>query len=316
MTTADPVALPSTDRTSPWRSRVIRAVVLAWVGLGIYILAFVGNVYIIGVGSLVGVGGMLGLGVLEQIVPLHREWSIRPGQWRRALKEIGIDLVCTFGVPRVWGPIIHILYIDALQRLLFHRTEALRTAIGWHPWPGGAPYIVRVLLVMVGMEFFSYWMHRLYHNWSPLWRFHSTHHMITSFSVTRGGRANPVDTMLIDLPGQLALVLLGAPERECVGAGALGGLLAALAHANLDCFRGGIFGWFFVSPWHHSIHHSVELEESKSNFGCRLLLWDHVFRTFRGQPSEGMRLGIKPERARSMLEQFAGPFYKPRIDGL
>jgi len=54
-----------------------------------------------------------------------------------------------------------------------------------------------------------------------------------------------------------------------------------------------------VTPDMHRIHHSVIPSETNSNFGFNLSWWDHLFRTYRAEPSagqDGMTIGIEQFR--------------------
>jgi len=55
-----------------------------------------------------------------------------------------------------------------------------------------------------------------------------------------------------------------------------------------------------VTPDMHRVHHSVEDDETNSNFGFNLPWWDRMFGTYRHQPRgghEGMTIGIHGDRA-------------------
>ena len=50
-----------------------------------------------------------------------------------------------------------------------------------------------------------------------------------------------------------------------------------------------------VTPDMHRVHHSVEADETNSNFGFNLPWWDRLFGTYREQPRAGhekMTIGI------------------------
>ena len=50
-----------------------------------------------------------------------------------------------------------------------------------------------------------------------------------------------------------------------------------------------------VTPDMHRVHHSINIEETNSNFGFNLPWWDFIFKTYRSQPIEGhqnMTLGL------------------------
>ncbi len=56
-----------------------------------------------------------------------------------------------------------------------------------------------------------------------------------------------------------------------------------------------------VTPDMHRVHHSVDPEETNSNFGFNLPWWDRLFGTYRAQPREGhegMTIGIEQFRDR------------------
>jgi sterol desaturase/sphingolipid hydroxylase (fatty acid hydroxylase superfamily) len=44
---------------------------------------------------------------------------------------------------------------------------------------------------------------------------------------------------------------------------------------------------FVVTPDMHRVHHSVEDDETNSNFGFNLPWWDRLFGTYRAQPRSG-----------------------------
>ena len=50
-----------------------------------------------------------------------------------------------------------------------------------------------------------------------------------------------------------------------------------------------------VTPDMHRVHHSVHPDETNSNFGFNLSVWDRLFGTYRPQPAAGheaMTIGI------------------------
>ncbi|HMA52249.1 MAG TPA: hypothetical protein VKP60_20965, partial [Magnetospirillaceae bacterium] len=54
----------------------------------------------------------------------------------------------------------------------------------------------------------------------------------------------------------------------------------------------GWFGrWVLVSPLHHRLHHSRNPDDYGANFGT-MLVWDHLFGTFRQPTSDAFPLGV------------------------
>jgi hypothetical protein len=69
-----------------------------------------------------------------------------------------------------------------------------------------------------------------------------------------------------------------------------------------------------VTPDMHRVHHSVEIDESNSNFGFNLPWWDHLFGTYTAQPQAGhlgMRIGVQhlqEDSPRGLLSLLGMPF--------
>ena len=59
----------------------------------------------------------------------------------------------------------------------------------------------------------------------------------------------------------------------------------------------------------HRVHHSIEDDETNSNFGFNLSIWDRLFGTYRDQPHdghEGMTIDIRVYRDPSQVSQLPG----------
>ncbi|MGB5246859.1 MAG: sterol desaturase family protein, partial [Woeseia sp.] len=53
--------------------------------------------------------------------------------------------------------------------------------------------------------------------------------------------------------------------------------------------------WLLVTPEMHRIHHSVHKDETDSNFGFHLSVWDRLFGSYRDEPRDGqttMQIGL------------------------
>ncbi len=72
--------------------------------------------------------------------------------------------------------------------------------------------------------------------------------------------------------------------------------------------------WFFVTPDMHRVHHSVEDDETNSNFGFNLRWWDRLFGTYRDQPRAGqlgMTIGIRDHREPREVARLDGMLLLP-----
>jgi glucuronate isomerase len=84
-----------------------------------------------------------------------------------------------------------------------------------------------------------------------------------------------------------------------------------ICHANLP-LRPGLLGWFFNTPEWHQLHHSLNYDESNTNYGCTIIIWDRVFGTFCGK-STIERVGNGTGRRLSLLTQYTLPFRSNKI---
>lgn len=239
----------------------------------------------------------------EQLYPANPAWNYNvTSDPVRGLNRLGRDLFYLTIVTLLNG---------ALTGLIAARLPGVLARVGLAPrllWPTALPFAAKVLLAFLVVELFSYGYHRAAHKLELLWRFHSTHHVITELTGAKALRTHPLDNALFYLPRTVPLLLLGAGASELVAATYFGCILGILSHANLELSDRGL-GWFINFPRFHAVHHSSQLEESNSNFGCHTVLWDHVFRTFRASKGEAP-IGVAPVGARTLWQELVWPLYR------
>ena len=71
-----------------------------------------------------------------------------------------------------------------------------------------------------------------------------------------------------------------------------------------------------VTPDMHRVHHSVEDDETNSNFGFSLPWWDRLCGTYRDQPRgghENMTIGIRTFREPKMTSWISGMLLMPFV---
>ncbi len=178
-----------------------------------------------------------------------------------------------------------------------------------HLWPREAPFGLKVALAFFVVEFFSYWFHRAAHRIPVLWQFHSTHHLITQLNGLKALRTHPVDNVLFYVVRTVPLMLVGAGVDEVVTATTFGAVLGVLAHANVKVSERGL-GLVVNLPGYHAVHHSPELEQSNSNFGCHTIVWDRIFGTFKPSSPVKLAVGVHPVGTRSIWRELIAPFYR------
>ncbi|GAB2847957.1 sterol desaturase family protein [Pseudoduganella ginsengisoli] len=150
-------------------------------------------------------------------------------------------------------------------------------------FPTSLPFALQVAIAAAIAEFGFYWAHRLHHSRQALWWLHALHHGSERLYSVNNFRLHPLNYGLNYALGMLPLLVLGTPSDALFGYLALSYPVLMLQHANLP-LRSGWLNYVFSTNEVHRWHHSAAPAEGDRNFGRVLVLWDHVFGTFRYQP--------------------------------
>lgn len=210
--------------------------------------------------------GFVGLGVLETLRP--RRLGQSGGDWR-------------------WLSHVGLLLINAGLIELTLGNSFLATA---NP-PGLVPIgalagdnlLAGIVLGVLMTDLLRYWVHRVHHMLSPLWRLHALHHADHRLDVTTAFRNHPGEHVLGGAILWAAHGLFGASIAAVVMYGILQALASPMQHANLR-FPPRLeraLEWLFVTNAVHVIHHSTDPRDGNANFGTLFSIWDRLFRTWR-----------------------------------
>lgn len=206
----------------------------------------------------------------------------RPGRWRANLGLVAIDA--------------------ALVRLVFPLAAVgaavLAEARGWGLLNvTEAPPWLAVGVALVVLDLAIYAQHVAFHKVPLLWRLHRMHHSDIDLDATTGLRFHPIEIAL-SMVFKIALVIaLGAPAVAVIVFEVGLNALAMFNHANVYLPErvDRALRRLVVTPDMHRVHHSIHRDETDSNYGFNLSLWDRLFGTYRAQPRDGhkgMTLGL------------------------
>ena len=161
--------------------------------------------------------------------------------------------------------------------------------------------VVAVIASVVVMDFIIYLQHVMVHAIPVFWRLHRVHHADLDYDVTTGARFHPIEIILSMLIKFATIVLLGPPVVAVVIFEVMLNATAIFNHSNvrLNLVVDKWLRLLVVTPDMHRVHHSVEDDETNSNFGFSLPWWDRLFGTYRAQPRAGhqaMTIGIRTFR--------------------
>jgi len=213
------------------------------------------------------------------------------------------------GRSRRWPANLGIVVVDSLVVRVLFPAGAVGAAL-WAEARGiglfhalGVPAPLAVPLSVVLLDLAIWGQHRVFHAVPLLWRLHRLHHADTEFDVTTGLRFHPIEIALSMLIKVAVVVALGAPAVSVLLFEVLLNAASMFSHGNvrLPARIDAALRCLIVTPDMHRVHHSARREETDSNFGFCLSVWDRWFGTYRAEPAEGQ------ERFTIGLETFRDP---------
>ena len=207
-----------------------------------------------------------------------------------------------------WPNNLGLLAVDVILLRLLAPGAAIAVAMsadagGWGllnvlALPGWMAILLGVVLLDVAM----YFQHVMFHAVPALWRVHRVHHADLDFDVTTGTRFHPVEILISTAIKCAVVAASGAPAVAVLVFEVLLNAAAMFNHANASVPERieRWLRWVVVTPDVHRVHHSVQYDESSSNFGFNLPWWDRLFGTYRAQPKMGhaaMTIGVDAFRS-------------------
>jgi sterol desaturase/sphingolipid hydroxylase (fatty acid hydroxylase superfamily) len=129
----------------------------------------------------------------------------------------------------------------------------------------------------------------VFHAVPLLWRLHRVHHADPEIDATTGLRFHPAEVILSMAIKVAVVVALGVPALAVLVFEVVLNASSIFNHANVRLPAGldHVLRLAIVTPDVHRVHHSVRPEETNSNFGFNLTVWDRAFGTYRAAPRDG-----------------------------
>ncbi|MDD2917561.1 sterol desaturase family protein [Rhodoferax sp.] len=185
------------------------------------------------------------------------------------------------------------------------------------------PFWLAVPLAVIVMDFVIWLQHVMVHAVPVLWRLHRVHHADPDYDLTTGARFHPIEIVLSMLIKIATIAVLGPPVLAVVIFEVVLNAAAMFNHGNIRLPIGldRVLRWVIVTPDMHRVHHSVEEDETNSNFGFNLPWWDRLLGTYREQPRAGqlgMTIGIHGHTDPREVARLDGMLLMPfrgKVDG-
>jgi len=228
------------------------------------------------------------LGCIELFIPRREFGRYKLARWFTNLSIVGIDSI----VLRLLFPILAVgmaEYMHANGYGLF----------GLLDWPFWLELVISVILLDLAI----YIQHVATHKIPALWLLHQVHHADTEVDVTTGARFHPLEIVLSMLYKFVIIAMLGPSALAVFLFEVLLNVFAMFSHANIK-LPGAVdvkLRKVIVTPDMHRIHHSTRMQETDSNYGFNLSIWDRAFGTYTEVPEDGhlrMQIGLTPYQSR------------------
>ncbi|MFS1412619.1 sterol desaturase [Vibrio sp. 10N.286.49.C2] len=212
--------------------------------------------------------------VWEYRAPRKARTRTRQLRWSNNLGLVGLNSV-------LLAAVMPVLAIDAAYIAQQHQI-GLFNQFQLSAW-------LLVPLGVVLLDAVIYFQHLLFHRIPLLWRLHRMHHSDRDIDVTTGARFHPIEILLSMLIKIAVITALGLPPLTVLLFEIILNASAMFNHSNgfLPLSLDKKLRRLIVTPDFHRVHHSILVEETHSNFGFFLSVWDIRFGTYREQPAQG-----------------------------
>ena len=136
-----------------------------------------------------------------------------------------------------------------------------------------------IVLLLLGIDFIFYWVHRWGHEINIMWAAHSPHHSAEEMNYFVAVRAS-VTQRLFSFFFFWPLTIIGFSPLHIYIMVAIHLFIAFLHHTELIPKLWRWIEFIFTTPSHHRVHHGVNFKYLDKNYGEFLILWDRFFGTF------------------------------------
>jgi sterol desaturase/sphingolipid hydroxylase (fatty acid hydroxylase superfamily) len=247
--------------------------------------------------------GLLGLRGVELVAPDHIPTAPLRARWLAnlgfgAVNGVIVSLTCaSCYVLSTRGEFA--AYLGPLRRL------------GLSIW-------TRIPLEIVLLDLVTYLLHRAYHVVPLLWRLHVVHHSDLDLDVSSASRFHTGEVLVSSILKIGVVFLVGISPQGLVVFETVMLACAQFQHANVRLpgrLESGLW-WTVVPPAMHRIHHTPTREDTNSNYGTILTVWDCLLGTLRRRlpdpkPSFGVET-LRDSHALGITGLLVLPFTLPR----
>lgn len=196
-------------------------------------------------------------------------------EWLASRSDITNDISFMVLVQIIWPKLLSFFVALTLLQTIHANNLAFSTY-----WPHSWPIAAQAMLMLLMADFFRYWLHRAIHEWLPvLWRLHAVHHSPKKLYWINVGRFHPLEKALQYFFDALPFIIVGVSAEVLALYFVFYGINGFFQHCNIE-LRLGYLNYVISGPELHRWHHSRKVQESNSNYGNNLIVWDIIFGTY------------------------------------
>lgn len=224
------------------------------------------------------------------------EWIVGRGRSRRVFHgpDVITDLLLG-SAQTLFGVVAVGVLLGSYSYLYGHRLFVIPEH-SWVAWVG----------LLLGVDFFYYWFHRVSHRMNFAWAAHAPHHQSEDYNLAVALRQGPIQP-LVSRVFYLPLALLGFSPTMFVTAIGINTVYQFWIHTEL-VGRLGPLEWVINTPSHHRVHHGTNGRYLDKNHAGMLIIWDRLFGTFEEEREQPVYGTVKPVRSFNPLFCAWAPF--------
>lgn len=244
------------------------------------------------------------VGIMERVMPYRSKWNTPQEDLLTDTTYLGVNLA----LREAANVGFKLGLVTLLASVGFSTAGAKLWPTQWHP-------IAQLALAILALDFFEYWFHRSSHKFGFLWRFHAIHHSPKRLYFFNAARFHFVDWLALAAIDVVVITALGADATLVALAIVFIQTHGLFQHGNIDV-KLGFLNYVFSGPELHRWHHSKLIEESDTNFGNNVIVWDLLFGTwFLPKGREVGVIGLlNPAFPQSFWGQLRAAFARQPVD--
>ncbi|MBP6218119.1 MAG: sterol desaturase family protein [Oligoflexales bacterium] len=142
----------------------------------------------------------------------------------------------------------------------------------------GKTHLLLLGLLFLMDDFCYYWYHRISHINRFFWCIHEVHHSSEEYNFSVFFRASFLEYVFQGV-FWVPLILIGFTLEDIVFQMSVSLFYQFLLHTKFTK-KLPIFDFFWNTPSHHRVHHSINIPYLDKNFGAIFIIWDRIFGSF------------------------------------